>query len=55
MEIDKELQEIIDKAFLSSERCALKKMEIAWKKEEFTKRIIAYLEKKLGNGRPAES
>ena len=56
MEINKELQDIIDKAFIY-ETCPVKKMHSDWRKEILTQRIIAYLEKQLSNqfnAKPAE-
>lgn len=56
MEIDKELQDIIDKAFIE-ETCPVKKMHAGWRKEQLTQRIIAYLGKQLSNqfnAKPAE-
>ena len=54
--IDKELQDIIDKAFID-ETCPIKKMHSDWRKELLTERIISYLQKQLSNqfnAKPAE-
>lgn len=54
-QIDQELQDIIDKAFIH-EDCPVKRMHAGWRKEQLTKRLIAYLEKKLSNNvKPVET
>lgn len=52
--MDNELQIIIDKAFIY-ESCPQKRVHTAWRKEQLTKRLLSYIDKKLsedksGNG-----